>query len=52
MPARLSKQLHRQTQIVERPVKVVYTDYSLKRVNPPKGALIILLDLLFGKLLK
>ena len=47
------EQLHRaRLRIVERPVKVVYTDYSLKKGQSSKGALIILLDLLFGKLLK
>lgn len=38
--------------IVERPVTVLYSDYSLAKGQSTKGALAILFDLLIGKLLK
>lgn len=47
------EQLHRaKFRIVERPVTIVYTEYSVKKGQSSTGALIILLDLLLGKLLK
>ena len=46
-------QLHRAgLRIVERPVRVVYTDYSVMKGQSSKGALAILFDLFIGKLLK